>query len=132
MLVIQGASGKLGYAVAPSRQGRGLATAAVAVLVERARLAGVRVVSAHTLAVEGPSPAVLRRSGAARVVLAVPVAPADTVEAMRAVADEVVCLLTPSRFRAVGAWYDDFGEVGDGEVARLLEAAGPGAGAHPA
>jgi putative phosphoribosyl transferase len=67
---------------------------------------------------------VLRRSGAARVILAVPVAPPDTVEAMGAVADEVVCLETPARFRAVGLWYDDFGEVGDDEVARLLAASG--------
>ena len=54
---------ELGYAVAPSWQGRGIATAAVGILVERARDAGVRVVSAHTLAEEGPSPAVLRRAG---------------------------------------------------------------------
>jgi putative phosphoribosyl transferase len=66
---------------------------------------------------------VLRRSGAARVILAVPVAPAEAIAELRRVADDVVCLVTPTDFRAVGRWYDDFGQVGDGEVARLL--AGP-------
>ena len=63
---------------------------------------------------------VLRRSGAGRVVLAVPVAPANTVDALRRVADEVVCLTTPHDFRAVGPWYDDFTQVSDEDVARLL------------
>jgi RimJ/RimL family protein N-acetyltransferase len=53
---------ELGYAVSPSRQGRGLATAVVAILVERARRAGIEVVVAHTLAEEGPSTGVLRKS----------------------------------------------------------------------
>ncbi len=65
---------------------------------------------------------VLRRLGARRIVLVVPVAPADTVERLRDVADEVVCGLTPRRFQAVGQWYDDFRQVGDDEVRRLLEA----------
>ena len=54
---------EVGYAIAPERQGRGLATAVVAVLVERARTAGIPLVSAHTLAEENASVAVLRRSG---------------------------------------------------------------------
>jgi RimJ/RimL family protein N-acetyltransferase len=54
---------ELGYAVAPERQGRGIATAVVSELVTRARSADVRVVTAHTLAVEGPSTAVLRKNG---------------------------------------------------------------------
>jgi [ribosomal protein S5]-alanine N-acetyltransferase len=57
---------ELGYAVAPSRQGRGIATAVVAELVERARSAGVSIVSAHTLGVENPSTAVLRKNGFVR------------------------------------------------------------------
>ena len=56
----------LGYAVAPVRQGRGIATAVVEELVSRARTAGVRVVSAHTLAEENASTAVLRKSGFTR------------------------------------------------------------------
>jgi ribosomal-protein-alanine N-acetyltransferase len=58
---------EIGYAVAPARQGRGIATSAVAVFVERARAAGVTTVSAHTLGHENPSTAVLRKSGFRRV-----------------------------------------------------------------
>ena len=57
---------ELGYAVAPGRQGRGIATAVVEELVSRARTAGVNIVSAHTLAEENASTAVLRKSGFAR------------------------------------------------------------------
>jgi ribosomal-protein-alanine N-acetyltransferase len=57
---------ELGYAVAPVRQGRGIATAVVEELVGRARTSGVRVVSAHTLAEENASTAVLRKSGFTR------------------------------------------------------------------
>jgi RimJ/RimL family protein N-acetyltransferase len=57
---------ELGYAVAPERQGRGIATAVVEELVRRARSAGVRVVTAHTLAEENASTAVLRKSGFSR------------------------------------------------------------------
>ena len=57
---------EVGYAIAPARQGRGLATAVVAVMVERAREAGVSVVSAHTLAEENASVAVLKKSGFTR------------------------------------------------------------------
>jgi ribosomal-protein-alanine N-acetyltransferase len=54
---------ELGYAVAPERQGRGIATTAVAVLVDQARAAGVSTVVAHTLAATSPSTSVLVRSG---------------------------------------------------------------------
>ncbi len=57
---------EIGYAIAPERQGRGLATAAVRVMIERARAAGVRVVVAHTLAEPNPSTSVLTRCGFAR------------------------------------------------------------------
>ncbi len=68
---------------------------------------------------------VMRRVGARKVVLAVPVAPADAVEEMRAVADDVVCLLTPAWFMAIGEFYDDFSQVPDDQVARLLARSGP-------
>jgi RimJ/RimL family protein N-acetyltransferase len=58
---------ELGYAVAPSRQGRGIASAAVRALVERARARGIVNVVAHTLAEESASTAVLKRSGFVRV-----------------------------------------------------------------
>ncbi len=57
---------ELGYAIAPARQGRGIATAVVGVLVARARAAGVTTVAAHTLGAENPSTAVLRKSGFVR------------------------------------------------------------------
>jgi RimJ/RimL family protein N-acetyltransferase len=57
---------ELGYAVAPGRQGRGIATAVVEELVRRARTAGVNIVSAHTLAEDNASTAVLRKTGFAR------------------------------------------------------------------
>ncbi len=61
----------------------------------------------------------------ARVVLAVPVAPRDTAAALRAEVDDLVCLLTPWWFGSVGEWYQDFAQVEDDEVRRLLSAAGP-------
>lgn len=57
---------ELGYAVAPERQGRGIATAAVRALVVRARAARVPVVVAHTLPAASPSTTVLRRCGFTR------------------------------------------------------------------
>jgi predicted phosphoribosyltransferase len=67
--------------------------------------------------------AAVRQEAPARVIVAVPVAAADTCEMLRREADEVVCLLTPSPFHAVGTWYEDFRPVDDTEVRRLLAAA---------
>lgn len=58
---------ELGYAVAPARQGRGIATAAVRELVRRAHEASLVMVTAHTLAEESPSTTVLRRCGFVKV-----------------------------------------------------------------
>jgi len=71
---------------------------------------------------------VVRAQGAARVVLAVPVAPPDAAERLRTAADEFVCLSTPFAFSAVGEWYQDFSQTPDDEVVALLAqaAAGPG------
>ena len=65
----------------------------------------------------------LQRSRAARLVLAVPVAPADTVALLRGEVDDLVCLSQPEFFHAVGAHYRDFHQVEDDEVIDLLEAA---------
>lgn len=70
--------------------------------------------------------AALRGRGAARLVVAAPVAPAGMAGTLRGLADEVVVLRSPRDFQAVGAWYRDFGQVGDEEVRALLAAA-PGA-----
>jgi putative phosphoribosyl transferase len=66
---------------------------------------------------------VVRRFGPRRIVVAVPVAPPDTVAALREPSDEVICVATPEPFFAVGQWYDDFNQVSDNEVRTLLEAA---------
>ena len=64
----------------------------------------------------------LASAGAARVILAVPVAPADTLAELRGQCDEVVCLMVPEPFWAVGAHYADFAQTRDEEVTRLLAA----------
>ncbi|MER6531245.1 phosphoribosyltransferase [Streptomyces sp. NPDC001508] len=76
---------------------------------------------------------VVRHAGAARTVLAVPVGARRTLARLRGVADQVVCLETPRHLGAVGAWYHDFTQTGDDEVAALLgRAARPApAGPHP-
>ncbi|MBT2403850.1 MULTISPECIES: alpha/beta family hydrolase [unclassified Streptomyces] len=63
---------------------------------------------------------VVRAQGAARVVMAVPVAPPEAVELLSATADEVVCLSTPRGFSSVGRWYEDFSQTSDEEVVALL------------
>jgi putative phosphoribosyl transferase len=56
----------------------------------------------------------------AKLIVAVPVGPVDTVEELRAMADEVICLLTPPVFYAVGEWYQHFPQTSDDEVKGLL------------
>jgi putative phosphoribosyl transferase len=67
-----------------------------------------------------------RRRKPAHLVLAVPVAPPEAVEALRRDVDEVVCLHTPDDLYAIGQFYDDFDQVDDDEVRELLERAAPG------
>jgi len=62
----------------------------------------------------------LRRRGAARVILAVPVASPEAVATLRGEADEVVCVEMPADLWAVGYWYEDFSPTADQEVAALL------------
>jgi putative phosphoribosyl transferase len=56
-------------------------------------------------------------------VVAVPVAAAETCAELRGGVDQVVCMLTPAPFYAVGLWYDDFSQTSDDEVRELLERA---------
>lgn len=65
----------------------------------------------------------LRRRGAARLVLAVPVAPHDTVIALQREVDRLICLAEPDPFRAIGLHYVDFHQVSDEEVLAALAAA---------
>ncbi len=64
----------------------------------------------------------LRQQKPARLVCAVPVAPPDTLEKVRPLADEVVCLQAPEWFQAVGQFYRHFDQVEDEEVITLLKA----------
>jgi putative phosphoribosyl transferase len=65
----------------------------------------------------------LRRRGPARIVFAAPVCSPDGAQALRAAADEVVCLDCPEDFGAVGLWYADFAPTTDAEVIECLRAA---------
>ena len=72
---------------------------------------------------------VARAHGAARVVLAVPLAPQASLDVLASVADEVVCAEVPEPFLAIGQWYLDFAQTADAEVVDLLRRAGKGQGA---
>lgn len=61
------------------------------------------------------------RSGAEQIVAAIPVGPPETIRRLGAAVDAVVCPLQPAAFFAVGAWYDDFGQVSDETVIETLE-----------
>ena len=65
----------------------------------------------------------LRQRGVERIVVAVPTAPPQTIEALEDEVDEIVCLMTPEPFLAIGRWYDDFSQLSDDEVKSLLEEA---------
>jgi putative phosphoribosyl transferase len=75
----------------------------------------------------------LRYSGAAKIVVAVPVGPRDTCAEIEELADETICLRTPEFFHAVGQYYEDFSQTSDAEVRDLLaRAVTPGvAGGEP-
>lgn len=65
---------------------------------------------------------VVREHGAAGVVIAVPVAAADSLDSLAGAVDEVVSLMSPRDLVGVGLWYSDFSQTGDDEVAALLAA----------
>jgi len=58
-----------------------------------------------------------------KIVLAVPVAASQSLEELRRLVDDVVCVLPTPELYAIGAWYEDFQQVPDDEVPRLLEQA---------
>ena len=62
----------------------------------------------------------LRRRGPAKVILAVAVAPDDTIERLRPDVDEIVCLATPEPFIAIGLYYRNFRQLSDDEIIELL------------
>lgn len=84
----------------------------VAILVDDGIATGATMVAAVRWA---------RRQGAARVVVAVPVAAAESVRLLRREADEVVCPHVQETFWAVGLWYDLFTQVENEDVVALLD-----------
>lgn len=67
--------------------------------------------------------AALKQEQPRSIVVAVPVAAPEICDAFRSEVDDVVCVLTPEPFQAVGLWYDDFSQTTDEEVHQLLGAA---------
>jgi predicted phosphoribosyltransferase len=65
----------------------------------------------------------LKKRGAARRIVAVPVAPPDTVQRLRQEADEVICLMQPAHFWGISGFYLDFHQLDDTEVTRALDSA---------
>jgi len=65
----------------------------------------------------------LRRESISKLVVAVPVSPPDTAGEIRRMTDEFLCLETPELFMAVGGYYQDFTQVTDEEVVKLLRRA---------
>jgi putative phosphoribosyl transferase len=64
--------------------------------------------------------AVLKAQQPKEIIVAVPVAPADVCQELRAEVDGVVCLATPEPFYAIGLWYENFAQTTDEEVCTLL------------
>ena len=65
----------------------------------------------------------LRQRAPARLVLAVPVAPPETIDELTPEVDTIVCLLQPPMFRAIGLYYRDFHQLSDDEVIAMLREA---------
>mgnify|MGYP002624174160 CR=1 FL=1 len=63
----------------------------------------------------------LRAQKPAKIIVAVPTAPPSSCREMRDLADEVVAVMRPEPFNAVGQWYEDFNQTTDDEVRELLE-----------
>jgi len=64
--------------------------------------------------------ATLKKENIKRLIVAVPVSPPETADDLRAMADEFVCLYTPTDFMAVGNYYRNFAQVTDEEVTEIL------------
>ena len=67
--------------------------------------------------------AAVRRQAPAEIVVAIPVAPPETITALSEEVDYVICLATPQPFIGISEWYKDFAQVTDAEVRDLLERA---------
>lgn len=65
----------------------------------------------------------VRHAQPSRIIVAVPVAPADVCRILESEVDQVICLRTPQPFYAVGLWYEDFHQITDDEATHLLDEA---------
>jgi putative phosphoribosyl transferase len=65
--------------------------------------------------------AALRKLHPSKIIVAVPAAAPSTCDEFRSEVDEIVCAETPQPFYAVGAWYEDFSQVSDDQVRKMLE-----------
>lgn len=63
----------------------------------------------------------IRKSNPKKIVIAVPVSPKETAMKLGDLVDELICIQTPSEFYGVGQFYDDFSQVDDEEVIKLLK-----------
>jgi putative phosphoribosyl transferase len=70
--------------------------------------------------------AILKAQHPARIVIAVPVAPPETCQAMLKEVDEVVCVFQPDPLYSIGLWYENFAQITDPEVCHLLQSLGVG------
>jgi predicted phosphoribosyltransferase len=62
----------------------------------------------------------IRKKEPSSIVVATPVAPPDTLEELRKEVDELICLVAYEPFYAIGQFYDNFDQVSDEEVIKLL------------
>jgi predicted phosphoribosyltransferase len=86
----------------------------VAILVDDGLATGASMMAAiHAVRLQSPS----------RIVVAVPVAPLDTLEALYSEVDEVICPLIPEWMMSIGYWYMNFSQTSDDEVIDLLQRA---------
>ena len=67
----------------------------------------------------------LRQQEPARIIIAVPTAAPDACAMLEPMVDELIALLQPDEFRAVGQWYEDFSQTTDAEVTECLAKAMP-------
>jgi putative phosphoribosyl transferase len=74
--------------------------------------------------------AVLKPQHPARLIVAIPVAPPQTCTELKAEVDELVCLLSPPDFYAIGVWYDHFDQTTNEEVRSLLSNHSANASTH--
>jgi putative phosphoribosyl transferase len=65
----------------------------------------------------------IKAQGPEKLIVAVPTGAPDTCDMIRKMVDEIVCLITPTPFGGVGAWYQDFSQTSDREVQQLLKEA---------